>query len=338
MKKGLKYEKFKEKWKELYESGMSFRQIGKLENVDAKTVNRTLQGLVKIRPKSPWDKYVDEWYELYKNGYSKSDISKKHKCDIKIVTRVLEKRGVERKSGGQKRLYEHLASDFADMYNAGYSLAEIGKKHNIDKQTIRYYLNYQDVKTRELSEAIRKHQLNEHYFDEIDSEEKAYHLGLLFATGSALEQHNGYVIQVTMHQKKKHIIQPLIDVLRGEDVGGYTSKKGILAYRFNSRHLYETVRKYGMNAKSKMTFPHLEEKWNRAFLAGYMVDKSFMIKTRHHLYITGTKAFLESIKEVLSPHVDASKIHLYEVSENEHRFVVFDGDTIDDIYDWIDIL
>lgn len=63
MGKGLKYEKYQKEWKELYESEMSFRKIGQLYKVDAKTVNRTLEGLVEIRPKSPWDKYVDEWYD-----------------------------------------------------------------------------------------------------------------------------------------------------------------------------------------------------------------------------------------------------------------------------------
>ncbi|MFE6139138.1 hypothetical protein [Bacillus sp. NPDC057893] len=330
MGKGLKYEKYQKEWKELYESEMSFRKIGQLYKVDAKTVNRTLEGLVEICPKSPWDKYVDEWYELYKDGYSKTDISRKYKCDIGIVTRVLEKKGVKRKTGGQKKLYEHLASDFAELYKDGYSTAEIGNMFNIDSQTILNYLNDLDVEIRDLSEAIRKYEINEHYFDTIDNAKKAYHLGVLFATGSALKLHNSYCIQITMHISKKDIIKPLVYVLRsGEDIGGYVGADNVIRYRFHSRHLNETLIKHGLDAKNKITLPDLEEQWYPAFLAGYMSDKSYISKSNNHLHISGSKALLTSFKGFLSKIIGVDKIHIYDIRENEHVFAITNQEAID---------
>ncbi|GCF69210.1 hypothetical protein BC2903_30290 [Bacillus cereus] len=221
------------------------------------------------------------------------------------------------------------------MYKAGSSLAEIGEAHNVNPQTVLEYLNADDVEIRELSEAIRHYDINEHYFDVIDNEEKAYHLGLLFATGSALELHNAYCIQVTMHTTKKHIITPLINLLRGKDEGGYISTDSVIRYRFTSRHLYETLRTHGMNIKSRMTLPNLDSKWYRAFYAGYMKDKSYITKPSNQLFITGSKPFLTSTRELFSQVIPENKIKIHTVSENEHHIVISDNVAIEHLNEWI---
>lgn len=336
MGKGMKYEHFKGEWKELYESKKSFSQIAKLYKVDAKTVNRTLAGLVEIRPKSEWTKYADEWYDLHVNkNMTKTEIARRYKCSIHVVSRALEKKGIKRKRVASKRLYDHLAPDFAEMYKAGSSLAEIGEAHNVNPQTVLEYLNADDIEIRELSEAIRHYDINEHYFDVIDNEEKAYHLGLLFATGSALELHNAYCIQVTMHTTKKHIITPLINLLRGKDEGGYISTDSVIRYRFTSRHLYETLRTHGMNIKSRMKLPNLDSNWYRAFYAGYMKDKSYTTKPSNQLYITGSKTFLTSTRELFTQVIPENNIKIHTVSENEHHIVISDNECIQRIQEWI---
>ncbi|WP_336769845.1 hypothetical protein [Bacillus bombysepticus] len=336
MGKGMKYEHFKGEWKELYESGKSFRQISKLYKVDAKTVNRTLKGLVKIRPKSEWVKYYDEWYDLHvKKGIGKTEIARRYKCSVHVVMRGLEKKGIKRKRIPSKRLYDHLAPDFKKLYKEGKSLAEIGEVHNVNAQTVLEYLNADDVEIRELSEAIRHYDINEHYFDVIDEAEKAFNLGVLFATGSALEMLNAYCIQVTIHTNKKYIISPLIHMLRGKDEGGYTDADSIIRYRFSTRHLYEKLRTYGMNIRSKMDVPNIDNKWYPAFYAGYMSDKSYIAKQTNQLFISGSKPFLTKTRKIFAQVIPANKIKIHTISENQHHILISDNECIQRIQDWL---
>lgn len=70
-------------------------------------------------------------------------------------------------------------------------------------------------------------------------------------------------------------------------------------------------------------------------LAGYMSDKGYIGKPWNPLYITGSKAFLISLKDLLSKIIDVYKIHIYEISEDEHRFVITNSEEIDCLYEWI---
>lgn len=43
-----------------------------------------------------------------------------------------------------------------------------------------------------------------------------------------------------MRMDNKHSKTPLINVLRGEDEGGYLGSDNVVRYRFTSKHLYNT--------------------------------------------------------------------------------------------------
>jgi hypothetical protein len=61
---------------------------------------------------------------------------------------------------------------------------------------------------------MRKYKLNENYFEPIDSEEKAYFLGFLFADGYVDEQH--HVIELTLHHQDREILERLVICLYPE--------------------------------------------------------------------------------------------------------------------------
>ena len=87
-------------------------------------------------------------------------------------------------------------------YQEGNYLRAIEKQYHIDMRTIKNILNKNNIEYNK--KIYRKHIINEKYFDNIDSEDKAYFLGLLFADGCVAK--NGYNICLTLKNNDKHIL------------------------------------------------------------------------------------------------------------------------------------
>lgn len=74
---------------------------------------------------------------------------------------------------------EHLK--IIDMYNNGMSTVKIGELYNCSYNVIARILEKHGIARN--WNALRKYSLNEHYFDKVDTPNKAYILGLLYADG-----------------------------------------------------------------------------------------------------------------------------------------------------------
>lgn len=83
------------------------------------------------------------------------------------------------------------------LYNDKLSLRDIAKKYSVSVKKISNVLNKNNINRRR-----SKYSLNELYFNEIDTREKAYFLGLLFADGGIYKT----VTTLTLQQEDKYII------------------------------------------------------------------------------------------------------------------------------------
>ena len=65
---------------------------------------------------------------------------------------------------------------------------------------------------------MRKKVYNENYFEKIDSEDKAYFLGLIYSDGCIVNNQDEYRYKITLklHTKDKHILEDFIKSVRGE--------------------------------------------------------------------------------------------------------------------------
>ncbi len=85
------------------------------------------------------------------------------------------------------------------------TLAEIGLRHNVSRETVRKRLVSNGVSIRSKSEASRKHAVKEHWFACIDSHEKAYILGLLMADGSISASSDCIALQ--LHERDDELLR-----------------------------------------------------------------------------------------------------------------------------------
>ena len=151
----------------------------------------------------------------------------------------------------------------------------------------------------------RIYTLNEQFFDEINSEAKAYILGFIAADGY-ISTNKIKRIVIELHEKDKEILEkinlhlesnsPIKEITRK---GGYKHVKLSL----NSSYLVNSLCKYGLTNNKSLTmgniFQHIPNNLQHHFLRGYFdgdgcitYGKKYNSGVKYLVQIIGTKEFL----------------------------------------------
>lgn len=155
--------------------------------------------------------------------------------------------------------------------------SQIGEKFNSKRYQINYILEKHGIQ-KSISEAKRKYALNENYFDEIDTSNKAYILGFLYADGYNNRINNSVVLSLS--KEDREILEKI-----SEEVGSnkplfesdYVNKndgteRHMLILTMASKHMCESLEKWGLtqNKTFTITFPDfLREDLIPHFIRGY---------------------------------------------------------------------
>lgn len=98
-----------------------------------------------------------------------------------------------------KNLNKEVIEDIINDYTINkYSSSEISKKHNLSANSILNILKNNNILKRKQTEIGRKYNVNQNFFEKINTEEKAYWLGFLYADGCVHKtKSNQYVTLLT---------------------------------------------------------------------------------------------------------------------------------------------
>jgi len=197
-------------------------------------------------------------------------------------------------------------------YKNDYTIKEICKRNNISSGTIYKLLNKNKVKL----DRKKKYHLNNNYFSTMDSHEKAYVLGFLFADGS--NRVNVNTLQVFLHVRDIDILKKIKKELNAnhpihcykynysqEKKGFENSETARLS--INSMQLSQDLLKLGMtsNKTYSLSFPpQLPLKFINSFILGYYDgDGSLSINQKEYnrgqITITGTTEIIHKIHEII---------------------------------------
>lgn len=177
------------------------------------------------------------------------------------------------------------------------------------------------LKDRDVEITHKTYKFNEHYFDVIDDENKAYIMGLLYADGC--NHYDRGVLSLSLQEEDKHILDE-INLLLGNKkplIFENLSKKNINfhnQYRINlfSRHLCNIMNIYGMTPKKSLTltFPSwLRKDLYRHFIRGYVDGDGCIYWNRttnqSSVSMVGTEMFLNEVSNILHNNGIFVKVH-----------------------------
>ena len=212
---------------------------------------------------------------------------------------ALEKYNIDKKR-------RHIANKFSEkevyeiieLYQTeNISCAKISKRYNVSEATIIRILRNNNINIRRHP----VHKFDEHYFDSINTANKAYLLGFLYADG-CVNKNN--VISFTVHQKDREILEMYVSELRATNQITYIPNKPHVRIAFCSKHMCDTLIDLGCghNKTNSLSFPNIPKEYIYDFIRGFMDgDGSISItKRNYHKYIslsfTGTKEMMNELK------------------------------------------
>lgn len=163
---------------------------------------------VEIRGKGLGRKPIDkryplkEWCQLYSEGKGIKEIYDLYNheyCQETIRRYIKETIGLRQKN--------FPVDEWKDLYLKGATLQEIEDIYGITKTTISFHLKRAGIKIRTMNDYCNP-KLREDYFSVIDTEEKAYFLGLLLTDGNVgRPEGRQAVIRLQLQKSDKYIIE-----------------------------------------------------------------------------------------------------------------------------------
>jgi len=234
--------------------------------------------------------------EEYLSGVSAAKLSKKYKISIYYVLKYLKKNGVN--VINRQNEIKWNVEESIKLYNSGKSLSDIAKLNNICVSVISLKFKRLGVDVVNRHNQIR---FNENVFDKIDTEEKAYWLGFIYADGYISKRDNNF--ELTLGLKDVEHLKKFAKFM------SYESNVKTDSYRcrfsVTNKHLKSMLVLLGVTPQKSLTlkFPNSDQvpvEFLNHFIRGYFDgDGSVMIcgakKNKLKTNLIGTKKFLKKV-------------------------------------------
>lgn len=219
-----------------------------------------------------------------------------------------------------------------NKYVSGDSMDKIAKEYNINKSSVHSILKTRNIPRRNSSDSHKKYIINENFFDLIDTPEKSYFLGILFADGYNSPKRN--LVRLCLISKDKPLLNKLRNILeytKPLTKRTFSNPNWSSQYELaiTNKHISHQLEKLGCipNKSSKLNFPtqisrHLLQHFIRGYYDG---DGSLRFYKNNpnqpRLSITSTLSFCNKLQNVIETQVNINT-GLYKHKINDFNYSV----------------
>jgi len=154
----------------------------------------------------------------YLAGVKTNELTQKYQVSLSFIYKALDQCGVPKKSRRSGLTIENLNRELVlSLYAQGQSATQIGKRLGCSHTLILHFLDKNGIVKTDVNQLKRKYKgIKEHYFDVIDTQEKAYYLGLLFADGCVSISDNSSRVEINLQEEDKDILEKFSLAVLGE--------------------------------------------------------------------------------------------------------------------------
>jgi intein-encoded DNA endonuclease-like protein len=168
-----------------------------------------------------------------------------------------------------------LEKDIIKYYKEKLSAVKISEKLKIDKKTVYRVLNNNNIKTRTLSEAAYKYTCDDNFFEVINTEEKAYWLGVLYADGN-ITNHTVSCKRIFLTSTDKDWIEDFLKVIKSTNTPKLEKHNkfkdaNIWKAAITSPKMHSDLNNLGCTPVKSMTIkiPNIKDELINHFIRGY---------------------------------------------------------------------
>ena len=222
--------------------------------------------------------------------------------DLYTITRI--------KGGVIARTNEQVAYIINKYLNENYTLKQLGREFNCSYGTIRNLLNKHKINSRGNKQGFPR---DEFYFNKIDTEEKAYWLGFLYADGCVHTNKNEISINITDKEhieKFKRAIKALNHKITSTEDKRFKKAKTLYQFSIKDKQLHEDLIKWGCIPQKSLLLkkiPNIPRDYVSHFLRGYFDGDGSLHylqgTNNYRISFVGTKDFLTEVQKELQTKV-----------------------------------
>ena len=292
------------------------------------------------------DEDIQKIIEMYISCNDVEKIMAIMNCDEHNIRVVLKEYQIDRK---YNTLNDEIYDRIINKYANGASQFKISYDLLVGDHCIRKTLNKNNIQRRSYSENNRRFYRNSHYFDLIDSQNKAYILGLLYSDGCNYPKHNA--ITISLQEEDGYILDFIKNELEYEgpvrlnrlhDKCEKYKNQSVLC--INDPYMSKRLEKLGVvQAKSLcLKFPDfIRMKYISHFVRGYFDGDGCISITKStekpKVSICGTFEFCNRLSEIIHSLNGKCSLQKPKQSESKNTFVLnIQGyNSVNNFMEWI---
>lgn len=215
------------------------------------------------------DKQIIDLYLNHPEILTK-DIAKQFNISTATIARIARINNLPRRTGTNNKTFltDQQINEIKQRYSNSESLISLQKEYKISYDRIKDI-----VKDCELISSAKRlnPNLNENYFEKIDSNEKAYWLGWIISDGAITNQpdKSKFQLELTIKQEDEDILH-LLEADLGVEHKVYSSQKIYRRFSLGSKKIISDLEKLGItqNKSFSVKVPQFDTKYNAAFIRG----------------------------------------------------------------------
>src|SRR5579859_2720079 len=249
-----------------------------------------------------------------------------------------------------------IATEIIKLYNLKFNTHQIAHQFNCSPTFIVNVLKKYNIPRRLSSTYKSKYIINDNFFDTIDTEEKAYILGFLYADGNNYVNNNCYEVSINLVEEDKSILEEILRLLSPDNKLkkiSFKNKNWKNQYRLciKNKKISDQLTQLGCvpNKSLTLTFPEwlTNKELQRHFIRGYFDGDGSIYSKKPKItgqidygwQITSTYNFCSSIKDILENNLNihCSLKKISKCSKNQITTTVSVGGNhqIKILMDWI---
>jgi LAGLIDADG DNA endonuclease family protein len=233
-------------------------------------------------------------------------------------------------------------------YQAGETCKQIAASYRMSVSGIQIILHKNGIKPRTPTQTRSRHfTINEDYFASVDTEEKAYFLGFLYADGCNVEERG--VIQMQLQARDSYILERLNHAIGSNRTLKFykretESHQDKYLLRITCKKLSEDLCKLGCHARKSLTLkfptqeqvpPHLLHHFVRGYFDGdgTIYEKRDVFQYRVSMCVSDDfgQSFKEVIEKLFGMHVSI----VYKKNNKIREAVISGGSQMPIIMEWM---
>ena len=208
----------------------------------------------------------------------------------------------------RKIMNQDELNNLINDYSSGESLRSLAIEYNCTRSVLSRILKENNIVIRDNTKNSRKYYHDEDFFEKINTEEKAYWLGFIFADGfiESKRNHGAQKLGITLskidinHLEKFKADIKATNPIKEYKGSGYNANGTFSKILLTSQKTVDDLKKHGCTEHKtlKLTFPTIKDELKHHFIRGYMDGDGSISLIQNKSYIiqfTGTKDFLTSI-------------------------------------------